>query len=134
MIVKERDGKKQWGESRRRECTEKRDVVAFEHDAAHRLRGALLHVHLGRVVKHHVHVLVKADDGALQTQHTVLVQPDLHARSLFGSFMQGDKREELRKQRHVETNIEKEPMDDVLRKHQKQKDVKTNKKWLCGRQ
>ena len=56
-----------------------RDVIALEYDPADLLAcAALLHVDLFGLVEDRVHVLIEADDLALDAQVRVLEQPDLH--------------------------------------------------------
>ena len=57
-----------------------RDVIAHEDDPANLLAcAALLHVDLFGLVKDRVHVLIEANDLALNAQVCILEEPDLHA-------------------------------------------------------
>ena len=58
------------------------DVVPLEHDPAQGLAGVPLGVHLGRLVQHQVHVLVKSDNLSLDPCVDVLVEPDNHPSSV----------------------------------------------------
>ena len=57
-----------------------RDVIALEDDSADLLAcAALLHVDLLGLVEDRVHVLIEANDLALNAQVRILEEPDLHA-------------------------------------------------------
>ena len=57
-----------------------RDVIALEDDPANLLAcAALLHVDLFGLVEDRVHVLIEANDLALNAQVRILEEPDLHA-------------------------------------------------------
>ena len=57
-----------------------RDVIALEDDPADLLAcAALLHVDLLGLVEDRVHVLIEANDLALNAQVRILEEPDLHA-------------------------------------------------------
>ena len=57
-----------------------RDVIALEYDPADLLAcAALLHVDLFGLVEDRVHVLIEANDLALNAQVRILEEPDLHA-------------------------------------------------------
>ena len=57
-----------------------RDVIALEDDPADLLACAtLLHVDLFGLVEDRVHVLIEANDLALNAQVRILEEPDLHA-------------------------------------------------------
>ena len=58
------------------------DVVPLEYDPAQGLAGVPLGVHLGRLVQHQVHVLVKSDNLSLDPCVDVLVEPDDHSSSV----------------------------------------------------
>ena len=55
------------------------DIVSFEHDTAKLSARLLLPVYLCRLIQHHIHVLVEADDDSLQSNGRILVQPQLHS-------------------------------------------------------
>lgn len=58
------------------------DVVAFKHDAPQRSSVHRFNVQFLSIIQHQVHVLIEADNVALNSEPHVLVEPHLHSGSV----------------------------------------------------
>ena len=91
----------------------KSDIVTLQKNPPDMFDRTLFHVDLRGIIKHDVHILIKADDCALQPQNSVFIQPDFYPSCLF-TRRTVIKNCSKKHAKRSSTNVQEEPVDRIL--------------------